>query len=340
MYRWIHRVWYEDSKAFVLLLPFALVFRFLQACRTVLYRIGILRCIDVGVPVIVVGNITAGGTGKTPTAIWLANELAARGFRPGVVSRGYGRSRGSGTTEVGPDSDPAIVGDEPVVLARRGGCPVAVDSDRVRAAEWLTARGCDVVIADDGLQHYRLARHYEICVIDAARGLGNGWPLPAGPLREPETRLDSVDQVLLNRSSSRERHADRPTWPNETVFELVADEARRVNGTGTQPLATLKGRRVHAVAAIGNPERFFDLLRTNGLEVIGHAYPDHAPLRPEDFAFGDDFAILVTEKDAVKLTRADDRIWYVPVNLEITSSDAERILDDIQARARAHPAKT
>lgn len=333
VHRWIDRVWYGGSAGIVLLLPFALLFRAAQAARAALFEAGILRRVSVGVPVIVVGNITAGGTGKTPVTIWLAQELRARGFRPGIASRGY-RGKGSGgTIEVGPASAPGIVGDEPVVLARRCHCPVAVDADRARAAAHLVERGCDVIVADDGLQHYRLDRDFEICVIDAVRGLGNGWPLPAGPLREPARRLTTVDQVLVN-GGRRQDEPDGLHLRHRVIhFELVASEARRPDHTSVQPLANFAGRRVHALAGIGNPQRFFDLLRGHGLQIIEHAYPDHAQLEPADFEFGDEFDILVTEKDAVKLARpALDRIWYVPVNLQMNASDAEHILDDIQSR--------
>lgn len=333
-YHWIHRAWYEGGRGYWWLLPLAGIFWLVSTLRRSLYRAGVFQRIDVGVPVIVVGNLTAGGTGKTPVTVWLAGALAERGFAPGIVSRGYGGSRSGSPMRVDAASDPAIVGDEPVLLARRSGCPVAVDRNRVRAAAMLVEDGADVVIADDGLQHLRLARSYEICVIDGRRWLGNRLVLPAGPLREAASRLADIDQVLVN---GRLRHtAETTAEQNAIEFELRANDVLRLNGSLSRPIEGFAGTTVHGAAAIGNPVRFFDLLRAHDIQVIEHAHPDHAVLGAEDLAFGDDFEVLMTEKDAVKIgTRARDRLWYVPVSLHMDPALAGPWLEQVASRIRS-----
>lgn len=331
LYDWLQNAWYHEAPGARLLLPLSGIYRLFVGFRSWLYRSGMLPRVDVGVPVVVVGNITAGGTGKTPVTIWLAEALRARGFKPGIVSRGYGGSGSSSPMRVDATSDPAVVGDEPVLIARRSDCPVVVDSDRVRAAAMLIGEGADVIIADDGLQHLRLRRSYEICVLDGRRRLGNRHVLPAGPLREPATRLDEVDQVLVN--GPRDDAAGRPRRPDEIGFELVARFTRRLDGTETKPVGQFAGRTVHAVAAIGNPVRFFDMLRANGIRVIAHSHPDHAILGEADLEFDDGFDVLVTEKDAVKLDRhRHASCWYVPVDVDLPRADAW--LDRLEARLR------
>ena len=336
MYNWLHRVWYEGASTYRLLLPLTGLFWLLVMLRRALYEFGILGSRRAAAPVIVVGNITVGGTGKTPVTIWLAQELRARGFSPGIVSRGYGGRKSSTSIRVGVASDPAVVGDEPVLLARLSGCPIVVDSDRFRAAEMLVADGADVIIADDGLQHYRLARTYEICVIDGARGLGNRRLLPAGPLRETIARLNEVDQVLLN-GVLRRCVAELSTVEQDAlVFELVATEVSRLNGSLTQPIERFRGTTVHGVAAIGNPGRFFDLLRAHGMQVIEHAFPDHAPIARRELVFGDDFEILMTEKDAIKFGRVvDDKLWSVPVALKMDPLKSGPWLAQVESRLRS-----
>ena len=211
-YSWLHRVWYEDASFGWLLLPLSGLYWLVIVIRKYLYDRGILSSDRAAVPVVVVGNITAGGTGKTPTVLWLAAELQKRGFAPGIVSRGYGGSHSGSSMRVAADSKASIVGDEPVLLARRSGCPVVIDPDRARAATMLIADGVDVVISDDGLQHYRLQRDYEICVVDGRRGLGNRRLLPAGPLREPAERLDDVEQALTVPVYGAERAPELMAW--------------------------------------------------------------------------------------------------------------------------------
>jgi tetraacyldisaccharide 4'-kinase len=334
-YRWLHRVWYEDGRFGWLLLPLSGLYWLVIVIRKYLYDRGILASNRAAAPVVVVGNITAGGTGKTPTVIWLVDELQKRGFTPGIVSRGYGGSHSGSSMRVEADSKAAIVGDEPVLLARRSRCPVVIDPERARAAAMLVADGVDVVISDDGLQHYRLQRDYEICVVDGARGLGNRRLLPAGPLRERAARLDDVEQVLVNGRLEGSEYVLTAAEQNAVSFELVATEARRLNASLSRRLDAFAGSTVHAVAAIGNPQRFFDLLRGHGIQVIEHRFADHASLHASDLEFGDSFDVFMTEKDAVKLgTAMHDRFWYVPVDLSIDENDAAPILEQIESRIR------
>ena len=336
MYNWLHRIWYEGGSSYRLLLPLTGLYWLLVAARRWLYRAGILGSRKAVIPVIVVGNITTGGTGKTPVTIWLAQNLRAQGLSPGIVSRGYGGSKSSTSMRVDGASDPSVVGDEPVLLARRSGCPVVVDRDRFRAVEMLAADGANIVIADDGLQHYRLARSYEICIIDGVRGLGNRFLLPAGPLRETIARLNEVDQVLFNGPLQTSDAELSSVEQNSIVFELRATEVSRLNGSQTRPIERFEGTTVHAVAAIGNPQRFFDLLRSHGMQVIEHAFPDHAELAMSDLNFGDEFEVLMTEKDAVKLgTLVADKYWTVPVELTMDPMQSGPWLEQIVSRARA-----
>lgn len=253
------------------------------------------------VPVLVVGNLFVGGSGKTPLVIHLAGLLQRRGRRCGVVLRGYGGRGGHWPQRVGPDSDPAVVGDEAVLIARRTGVPIAAGPDRVAAARLLVEAGCDLVVSDDGMQHYRLHRDAEIAVVDAARGLGNGRCLPAGPLREPPERLTDADLVL----------AQGAAWRGAAgYYELVPGELRPLSGDAVH--APGAGERVHAIAGIGNPARFFATLRALGYTVIPHAFADHHGFAPAELDFGDDLPVIMTEKDAVKCPGAAGA-WFLPV---------------------------
>lgn len=326
-YRWIHRVWYHGAKSGLVLLPLSGLFCLLLKLRSLMYLLGIFRTHRIQVPVLVVGNITAGGTGKTPTVIWLANALRARGFRPGIVSRGYGGERHQSPLRVSGVSDPSIVGDEPVMLAKRTSCPVVVDADRVRAASVLVKEGVDVIVADDGLQHRRLQRDFEICVIDGQRGLGNGRLLPSGPLREPATRLQSVDQILVNGG----------VFPVGVSFELAANEAIRLNGSLTRPLADFKGKTVHAIAGIGNPQRFFSLLRAYDVFVVEHEFSDHAAISLDALRFDDEYDVFMTEKDAVKIRESmADNYWSIPVDLCIDGGESEILIERIVTSMKSH----
>lgn len=241
-------------------------------------------------------------------------------MRPGIVSRGYGGSVGRKPLRVTTDSDPDTVGDEAVLMAKRSACPVVVHPDRVRAAQEICGLGVDVIIADDGLQHYRLARQYEIAVVDGTRGFGNDRLLPAGPLREPVSRLKSVDRALMNRSVMRSERAIRgvPADLPVTDFYLRGTTARSLGDSEEAPLAKFAGKEVHAVAAIGNPGRFFMFLESHGMQVIEHPYPDHASLTERELRYDDGLDVLMTEKDAVKCSHLSiERCWYVPVDVAV-----------------------
>ena len=273
--------------------------------RRLAYLARLLPSARVGIPVVAIGNLTVGGSGKTPLAIHVAELLKARGWSPAIVSRGYG-----GTVRapraVSLASDPAEVGDEPVLMARRAGCPVWVGPDRAAVAVRLRDEhpDCDVIVLDDGLQHYGLRRDLEIAVVDA-RAFGNGFMLPAGPLREPRTRLWSVDAVVAHGTDRVKGFAMR----------LEGDELHRAtDARERRRLQSFAGERVHAVAGIGDPNRFFLQLSKAGVKVVPHPYPDHHPFRERDLEFGDGAPVLMTEKDAVKCKRfARPQHWVLPV---------------------------
>jgi tetraacyldisaccharide 4'-kinase len=289
--------------------------------------------VQLPVPVIVVGNITVGGTGKTPFVLWLVERLIARGWRPGVISRGYGGCAPEYPLRVSPTTDPAWAGDEPALIARRTGLPVAVAPDRVAAARLLIDSGeIDILVTDDGLQHYRLGRDIEICVVDGSRGLGNGALLPAGPLREPPARLREVDLVVVNGGGWRPEGVPALDMQLETV------EARPLVTGEPRPLSSFAGARVNAVAGIGNPERFFASLRAAGIQVVPHPFPDHHNYTDIDLAFDEKLPLLMTEKDAVKCAGlAQPHHWYVPAQALITAEGAalvQQLLDQLPAHQR------
>ncbi len=285
------------------------------------------------IPVIVVGNVTVGGTGKTPLVAELVKRLQGQGFSPGIISRGYGAA-GDTSRRVDQHSDPALCGDEPVMLAALTGVPVVVDSNRQRALECLLATTpCDIVISDDGLQHFRLARHIELAVIDGQRLLGNGRCLPAGPLREPMERLHTVDFIVYNGAPSQMLPLDR----HQAVMTLTPSALRPVaeseHPTGSVPVA---GDTVHGVAGIGNPARFFDSLGAQGFTVIDHAFPDHHPFLPDDLSFPEKGAVIMTAKDAVKCRAfAQPDWWYVPVQATLPETFWDALWDRLQLTSRS-----
>ncbi|MEL1266417.1 tetraacyldisaccharide 4'-kinase [Pseudoxanthomonas putridarboris] len=301
--------WFSDAAVPLSARLLSGVYGALVALRLHLYRWGLLRRRRIGVPVIVVGNITVGGTGKTPLTIALVERLRAAGFRPGVASRGYGRRDERTPRWVDAATSPEEGGDEPVLIARQAGIRVRVDRDRVAAARALADAGCDVVVCDDGLQHYRLHRDIEIEVIDGQRRYGNGRLLPAGPLREPAERAGRCDFRVVN-LPQQEEEAGFGEWP----MHLHADCALPLRGGRPRPLSAFAGQRVHAVAGIGNPSRFFAMLRGLDIAVVPHAFADHHEYTDDDFAFGSELPVLMTEKDAVKCAGfADDWFYSVPV---------------------------
>lgn len=299
--------WYGTGRLPWWCYPLAGVYGAIVKIRRTLYRSGWLRAVRLPCAVIVVGNLTAGGAGKTPLTLALIDALRARGYRPGVVSRGYGGSVREPTL-LGDVPNPAEVGDEPSLI-RATGVPVAVGRDRPAAAQLLVVAGCDVIIADDGLQHYRLARDVEICVIDGERRFGNARLLPAGPLREPLQRLNGVNFRVCNGGTSQ---------AGEIPMRLLGGTVRALLDGHERPIASFSGVRVHGVAAIGNPQRFFASLTAQGMDVIAHPFADHHAFVPEDLAFGDGLPVLMTEKDAVKCHAfARPEWWSVPVKAEL-----------------------
>jgi len=310
--------WYEPRPTLAawLLSPLSLLFRWIVAARRALYAGGVLRVERLPVPVVVVGNVTAGGAGKTPLVIALAEALRDRDFRPGVVSRGYGGSTRR-PRAVAADDAAADVGDEPPIIAAAG-FPVWIAHDRAAAGRALLSAHpeCDVVLCDDGLQHYRLARDFEVAVVDQSRGFGNGLMLPAGPMREPESRLDEVDAVvrLVSGEAPRSDSGGRGSYTTHVAMPWrgVRDESRRGDP------AAWRGASVHAVAGIGHPQRFFAFVRAQGIAAAEHAFPDHHAYRASDLAFPGAAVILMTQKDAVKCRRfADERFYYLPVRATV-----------------------
>ena len=273
-----------------------------------------------------VGNLTVGGAGKTPLVLWLAQFLQTKGWRPGIVSRGYGGQIGKTPHSVRLDDDPRWVGDEPLLLARRAGVPVVVGKNRVAAGRHLIEQNdCTIVIADDGLQHYALARDVEILVIDRARGFGNGYCLPAGPLREPMERLAEAHLLVSHGQSA----THEPLRANEYTMTLAPRAAVALASSEmTRPLAHFQSTPVHAVAGIGHPSRFFSTLRAAGLTVIEHPFPDHHRFIPADLDFGDALPILMTEKDAVKCEQfAGVGCWHVPVTATLSPDFGKQLLE-------------
>jgi tetraacyldisaccharide 4'-kinase len=317
-------IWYGAAPPPLWLRALVPVYRILRALHRAAYALGLRQPRRLPVPVIVVGNITVGGTGKTPLVIALVEALRARGHAPGVISRGY-RSSTDSPRLLDAAADASTFGDEPVLIARAAPVPVAVGRDRVAAGRLLlAAQACDVIVADDGLQHYPLFRNVEICVIDGERRFGNGSLLPAGPLREPLSRLAQADFRVCNGGAAGE---------DETPMRLVGDLAVAIADGERKPLRDFADRRVHGVAGIGNPDRFFAMLRAAGIEVIEHAFPDHHAFGPADLEFGDDLPVLMTEKDAVKCAAiARANFWSVPVRADLPTC----LFDGVIRKAFAH----
>ena len=328
---WLESRWYGPREPGLLLTGLEKIFLQAVAARQAAYRQGRKKVERLPVPVIVVGNLTVGGTGKTPLTLWLADLLKHHGYRPGVISRGYGGKKQTRPLIIGPDTTPEEAGDEPILIARRSGCPVCISPRRADAGRALLAvTDCDMLIADDGLQHYALARDIEIAVVDGARGFGNRHCLPAGPLRESPARLQGVDWVIYS-----------GTGPADgIVMKLAGDTAVNLADPNQyRSLAQFVGSAVCAMAGIGHPQRFFDDLRRQGLAVDVRAFPDHHPYRPEDLAFAGASPLLMTEKDAVKCRRfASPNHWYVPVQAQLSASFGEQLLT--QLKTKPHGQKT
>ncbi|HUH89490.1 MAG TPA: tetraacyldisaccharide 4'-kinase [Lysobacter sp.] len=333
--------WYGDAPVPLYARALAGVYAAVSGLRRWLYRVGVLRRSHPGIPVVVVGNITAGGAGKTPLTIALAERLRREGWNPGVASRGYGRADAANPVWVEATTEPTIGGDEPVLIARRTGVRLRADRDRAAAARALAKAGCDIVLCDDGLQHYRLRRDIEIEVVDGRRRYGNGLLLPAGPLRERPERGTHCDFRVINIANAPGGNGNSngsETGFGEWPMRLVADRAVPVRGGRPRALPTFAGHRVHAVAGIGNPERFFAMLRGLGIAVVPHAFADHHRYRAEDFEFGSPLPVLMTEKDAVKCAEfATDAFYSVPVSAELPEAFWVSLLDKL-AQVKKHVA--
>lgn len=286
---------------------------------------------EVRIPVkaiIVVGNLTVGGSGKTPMTIWLARRLRAAGYRPGIVSRGYGGRGSHAGIPVTRYSNPFVVGDEPVLMARHTGVPVQVDRDRVRGARMLAERGVDVIIADDGMQHHRLPRDITVLMVDGTRRFGNGLCLPAGPLREPRAARERADFVVV---------AGADVEADEIPMQLVpGSRLLRVDGVEeSRRPARFAGREAHAIAGIADPERFFRMLEAAGIGVIRHPFPDHHRFLPHQIRFGDGSPVLMTEKDAVKCRPfAQHNHWYWPVAARLPATFEPALLARLETVRR------
>lgn len=329
---WLEDHWQKITPLTPLLYVFSVLFGAVVWLRRLLYRLRLLPTVRLPVPVIVVGNISVGGTGKTPLTLWLAEFLATQGMRPGIVSRGYG-GNAKAPQEVTAVTDPAVCGDEPALIAQRIACPVWIGADRVGAARRLLAAhpGCDVILADDGLQHYRLARDVEIAVVDGARGLGNGLLLPAGPLREPDARLAEVDMLVVNGAGlglkARAVTAFSMALKPRTFYNVLDPDQR----SGPERFRKTK---VHAIAGIGNPRRFFDELRQMGISFSAHAYRDHHAFTQRDITFPDADFVLMTEKDAVKCRKfAAECHWALRVDAKVDAALGERVLQKLGRHA-------
>ena len=343
---WLERHWYRITPLHILLLPVSLLFRLLVAVRRALYRSGILSGEKLPVPVIVVGNITVGGSGKTPLTLWLAQQLIEEGWHPGIISRGFTKGTQStakqasrridsgGANTAAPQavhaaSNPDEVGDEAVLMAQRGLCPVWVGRDRpATGRELLRAHPeCDILLSDDGLQHYRLRRDAEIAVVDGVRRFGNGCLLPAGPLREAPSRLNEVDAVVVNGGVAA---------GNEYRMQLDGSAFRNLLNPDTIKRASdFHGMKLHAIAGIGHPQRFFAHLNNLGLTAQPHSFPDHHRYVSSDLAYADADAILMTEKDAVKCTAfATEKCWVLRVDAQLDPALIHHIQERIAPNGR------
>jgi tetraacyldisaccharide 4'-kinase len=333
------RAWLRRGPLALALWPLSLLFRGLAALRITLFRVGLLKSERLPVPVIVVGNIFIGGTGKTPLTIWLVEQLRAAGLKPGVISRGHGGEGEPGPREVVAGSSARDVGDEPLLIANRTGCPVVVGRRRAQAGRHLLARHpeVNVLVTDDGLQHYALRRDLELVLFDG-RGVGNGWTLPAGPLREPASRRRDVTVVNTPELTPALAKAvgGRP-WQMRLAGEYaeqLRDPQQRV------PLSAMKDKRIAAAAGIGNPSRFFTMLKAAGLAIQELPLPDHHDFLDDPFRGVDAELILITEKDAVKCRQLehlnnDPRLWVVPVAAQIDPALAAYIVEKCRGRPTA-----
>ena len=310
----LDKYWYDSNSVSLLLRPVSWLYCFIVLFRKILYSLNIKKSFSADKPVVVVGNIAVGGSGKTPLLIALCDYLQSKGFKPGIVSRGYGGTE-MGVKQVADNTPASLVGDEPLMIYQKTLLPVVVGADRVAAVEFLLNNNqCDVVLSDDGLQHYRMKRALELCVVDSLRLHGNGYCLPSGPLREPQSRLQNVDIVVYSGVSDAANS-------QQNSYSLDFVNLRSLDGNEQKPVSSLMGKTVHAIAGIGYPSRFFQQLRDSGLTIVEHAFSDHYKYEQNDFSAWDKSCIIMTEKDAVKcrdLTLTD--AWFVDVKANFSAS--------------------
>jgi tetraacyldisaccharide 4'-kinase len=331
---WLPKNWHTFNAWHLFLMPLSTIFRVIITIRKYLYRIGVLKSFSLPVPVVVVGNINVGGTGKTPLVIYLVEKLRALGLNPGVISRGYG-AKNIRVKAVDVDDSAALVGDEPLLIKRRLKCPVYVHADRVLAGKKLIEENplCDIIVSDDGLQHYRLQRQYEIVVIDGKTGFGNEALLPAGPLREPIGRLKSIDAIVTNGMYAG-GYAFSKAYGSK-VFEMSLNSEKFYNLKNNSLVSDAKdfyGKKIVAIAGIGNPKRFFHQLETLKLTFKTRIFPDHHAFAAQDFAKIRADVILMTEKDAVKCGAfAHDNFWVLPVSASLDEDFMMLLLDTLDS---------
>jgi len=353
----ITHYWQSLNFVSLALAPFSFLFCLLVALRRFFYRIGLFKSSESKLPVIVVGNIYIGGSGKTPFVVWLVEHLKLAGYKPGIVSRGYGASqKAPWPRRVDLQQDVLLFGDEPYFLHKATQCPVVVDPIRTRAVDKIISdTDCDVIISDDGLQHYAMSRFIEINLTDARRLYGNGLCLPAGPLREAQRRLKSVDYIIYNTSSCQPGASALKMHRNEFTMDYDIADLKLVSGdSSTLPIDTsldkveqsmtlndFKGKIVHAVAGIGDPGHFFKLLESHGLKIIEHPFDDHFEFRAEDIIFDEPYPIIMTEKDAVKCrslfkqelpeSKLKTDVWYLPIKAKVDKSLIKLIINQLKS---------
>ena len=319
----LSKLHYSKSLFPLLLFPLSAIFFLIFFIRKYLYQFNFLKSFKLNVPVIVIGNITLGGTGKTPLIIHLAKELKKNGYYPGIVSRGYG-SRVIGAIEVNQKSNINEVGDEPILIQKHTHMPVFVSKDRAMAAKALIKKykKIDVILSDDGIQHYRLMRDVEVLVIDGTRGFGNGYLLPAGPLRELKHKLNDVDAIVCNH---------KKVIDGSYLMKYKSEFLINLKTKQKIPLSEVSLSNIHAIAGIGNPDRFFNDLKSLGLVFNSSAYQDHYRFTKKDFKTMAGKNIIMTEKDAVKCEKfAQDNFWYLPVDVDINSKFTNVILKKLK----------
>ena len=314
--KWLEQAWYGRFPWLIIFLPLEWLFCYLAGRRRLDFQQGKKPVWHAPVPLIVVGNISVGGAGKTPLVVRIVELLQQSGYKPGVVSRGYGGQADNYPCQVAIDSDPNQTGDEPLLIVQRCGCPLVVDPDRARGCQHLLDNyHVDIIVSDDGLQHYRLHRDIEIAVVDGQRGLGNTHRLPVGPLREPPERLQEVDFVITN--------GDGWHCPGSHRMSLRVAPLQMLSGERVElPLG-----KINAVAGIGNPQRFYRTLASLGYEVIPQPFADHHCFKAEDLVFENNFPVIMTEKDAVKCRAfAADNRYYLPINAELPKNFEHQLL--------------